>query len=347
MTEPSVRSTETTPLSDALPVGSSQAVDLPPAGAPPATPAISAAGCLRDGILVMLGAMAGVALALGLLFYVNGTLDFGRHERVAALASGLETLQSRQEQTATKVEQQETTLGELDADAAERVAQLGALAGQIDELETKADDLARQATVAQEKLDTLDSAVQTVAQENEGIRAQTAALAEQIALLGASAERFRGFVAGLRDLAASIAGPLPAEEPAAGAETAPAAPAQLPDTPALVFFPPLEPIPQPPPGQSLIYGLVWADASADGQPSADEAPLMNWMITLRDARGQELAAQITDANGRFVFDNLIPGSYTLVLAAPIDVEEDAVPQTITVTTGPDSASEVNFNVLTP
>ena len=35
-------------------------------------------GCVRDALLVALGALGGAMLALALLFYVNGTLDFGQ-----------------------------------------------------------------------------------------------------------------------------------------------------------------------------------------------------------------------------------------------------------------------------
>lgn len=343
MTPPAALSIETPPSADAPSVESTPA----PAEARPS--GLSAAGCLRDAILVILGALVGVALALTLLFYINGTLDFGRHERISALASSLDDLQGQQQQTSTQVEQQATALNQLGAAAHERYSQMDALVGQIGGLETQTGDLTRQIAQTEDALTALDSALQATAQDNEDIREQTNALADQIALLSTGAERFRVFVAGLRDLANSLAAEPAVTEPIVDVETVPAPPdaAQLPQTPALTVFPPLEPLPQPPPGQSLIYGVVWADANADGQPTAGEPALISRMVSLRDARGQELAAAITDANGRFFFDDLVPGSYSLVLIAPDDAGADEQPQSITVLAGPDLLTEVNFGLLAP
>lgn len=344
MTEPTAPSTETTPA--VRPAEPAPAPLSPPVAA---RTGISAAGCLRDAILVILGALTGVALALGLLFYVNGTLDFGRHERVAALASSLEILVGQQQQTAAQVGQQQTALGQLSEAAQSRFGQMDAMAGQVAALETEAADFAQQVDQTETELAALDAALQTVAGDNEAIRAQTDALAAQVATLDISAERFRVFVAGLRDLTTALAGQPASAEPAAEVEPTESQtkPAQLPATPALVFFPPLEPIPQPAPGQSLIYGLAWADANADGQPSADETALASWQVNLRDARGQELAAAVTDATGRFIFADLIPGSYTLALIAPDGADAGDQPPTLTIITSPDRLTEANLGQIIP
>ena len=39
-------------------------------------------------------------------------------------------------------------------------------------------------------------------------------------------------------------------------------------------------------------------------------------VTLADARGDVLAARRTDKDGRYAFDEIVPGSYTLAVAAP-------------------------------
>jgi uncharacterized phage infection (PIP) family protein YhgE len=313
---------------------------------------MSAAGCLRDAILVILGALAGVALALGLLFYINGALDFGRHERVMTLTSGLETLEGQQRQSSEQLGQQQTALAQLGEAAQSRFGQMDAMAEQVAALETQAADFGQQVAQTQAELAALAAALQTVAGDNEAMRAQTDALAAQVAVLDISAERFQVFVAGLRDLATALAGLPPTQAPAADAdgnaetETS-AAPAQLPQTPPHVIIPPHQPIPQPAPGQSLIYGLAWADANADGQPAADETALASWQVNLRDARGQELAAAITDASGRFVFADLVPGSYTLILVPPDDAEAGVQPAALAVTAGPDLLIEANLGLLSP
>ncbi|MBX7234218.1 MAG: hypothetical protein K1X65_07530 [Caldilineales bacterium] len=344
MTEPTAPSTETTPA--ARPAEPAPAPLPPPAAT---RTGMSAAGCLRDAILVILGALTGVALTLGLLFYINGALDFGRHERVTALASNLETLAGQQQQTAAQVGQQQTALGQLSEAAQSRFGQMDAMAGQVAALETEAAGFAQQVDQTETELAALDAALQTVAGDNEAIRAQTDALAAQVATLSVGAERFRVFVAGLRDLTTALAGQPASAEPVTEVEPAESQTeaAQLPATPALVFFPPLEPIPQPAPGQSLIYGLAWADANADGQPSADETALASWQVNLRDARGRELAAAITDAAGRFIFADLVPGSYTLILVAPDDADAGAQPPTLSVATGPDLLTEANLGLLRP
>lgn len=320
---------------------------------------LSALGCLRDAVLVALGALLGVAAALSLLYYVNGTLDFGKHERVIALASSLDTLQRQQGQMVTQAEQQgaaldqlQNDLSTLDATAEERFAQMDELAKQIAGLETQAGDLTQQIALAESSVAALDDAVQTVTSENDAIRTQMdaiddemAAVNEQVALLNESAQRFQTFVAGLRDLATSLAGQPTPEDANANVGPSSAAPgsAILPETPALRLFPPLEPIPQPAPGQSQIYGLVWTDANGDGLPSVDEAVLPNWQIVLRDAGEQDLSTMDTDANGRFLFTDITPGVYTLVLT-PIAGDTGDQSQSTTLTTQPDLATEVNFAI---
>lgn len=357
MTPPVALSTETLPPTGDLPAEPAPAeTPTPPlpagSGSNPTSSGPGPAGCLRDAILVILGALAGVALALGLLFYVNGTLDFGRHERVALLASSVEALEGQQQRTAGQIEQQNTALGQLNEAAQARFGQMDEMAGQVADLATEAGELAQGVAQTEAKLAALDAALQTTAADNEAIRAQTDDLAAQVAALDISAERFRVFAAGLRDLATALAGEPPgeSEKSASDAATPTATPAaaeaaRLPETPALVFFPPLEPVPQPAPGLGLIYGLAWADANADGQPSADETALASWQVNLRDARGQELAAAITDAAGRFVFTDLVPGSYTLTLVAADDAAVQ--PLAITVSAGPDLLTEANLGLLRP
>jgi hypothetical protein len=62
---------------------------------------------------------------------------------------------------------------------------------------------------------------------------------------------------------------------------------------------------------SSLSGQVHADLNADCLMQSNEWPLAGVTIELLDASGQLVARQSTDAEGRFRFDNLRPGRYTL------------------------------------
>ncbi|MFT3798727.1 SdrD B-like domain-containing protein [Microbacterium sp.] len=58
-----------------------------------------------------------------------------------------------------------------------------------------------------------------------------------------------------------------------------------------------------------IGDYVWIDADKDGVQDADETPLAGVTVELLDADGTVLATTTTDANGRYVFDELTAGTY--------------------------------------
>jgi uncharacterized repeat protein (TIGR01451 family) len=62
----------------------------------------------------------------------------------------------------------------------------------------------------------------------------------------------------------------------------------------------------------VVGGLgdtVWKDLDGDGIQDPGEPGVANVIATLTDCRGNILATKVTDANGFYFFDNLIPGDY--------------------------------------
>lgn len=73
-----------------------------------------------------------------------------------------------------------------------------------------------------------------------------------------------------------------------------------------------------------VGDYTWIDIDADGIQDAGELPLSGVTIELldangdpaRDAMGNLVQAQITDANGYYFFDGLLPGDYQMKFTAP-------------------------------
>lgn len=59
-----------------------------------------------------------------------------------------------------------------------------------------------------------------------------------------------------------------------------------------------------------ISGKVYSDTNRDGQLQDNERSLDSWQVRLRNPQGHTLSS-LTDHEGRFVFDNLVPGEYVL------------------------------------
>jgi uncharacterized repeat protein (TIGR01451 family) len=70
--------------------------------------------------------------------------------------------------------------------------------------------------------------------------------------------------------------------------------------------------------RARLEGYVYVDANHNGQMDAGETPLPGVHVTLtgNDASGAAMCAQacvaVTGADGKYVFENLVPGRYTLV-----------------------------------
>ena len=77
-----------------------------------------------------------------------------------------------------------------------------------------------------------------------------------------------------------------------------------------------------------VGDYTWMDVNRDGVQDADEPALPGVTVTLTradgsavtDASGNPVAAVTTDANGKYVFENLLPGGYKVSFQAPAGYE---------------------------
>ena len=77
-----------------------------------------------------------------------------------------------------------------------------------------------------------------------------------------------------------------------------------------------------------VGDYTWMDVNRDGLQDADEPALPGVTVTLMradgsavtDASGNPVAAVTTDANGKYVFENLLPGDYKVSFQAPAGYE---------------------------
>jgi len=312
----------------------------PPAG-------LGGRGCVLALVLLALGIVLGAGLALAVLFAINGTLDFGHHERLIYLNSWVTDLDRRVETAQDRIETQdaalkatqtelETLRGRLD----EGVSRLETLNAGLSELTDQAEALTREVEETTARMADLEAAMATVTQENAAIRSQFEDINNRLAALNESAARFRDFLLGLQTLLDDLVAVPPATsatDQAAETVMKTAPEEAVTGSPALTLFPPLTPIPPPAAGQSHIFGLVWRDANGNGLPEKGEAVVVGAVVVLAQAEGRRLAATVTGADGRYRFADLAPGPYVVILP-----EETTPP--VSLVAGADEAVEVNIGL---
>jgi uncharacterized surface anchored protein len=59
---------------------------------------------------------------------------------------------------------------------------------------------------------------------------------------------------------------------------------------------------------------VWADENGNGQQDNDEPGVQGVTVTLTNANGDQVATTTTDADGKYLFTGLIPGTYTVTFS---------------------------------
>jgi protocatechuate 3,4-dioxygenase beta subunit len=64
-------------------------------------------------------------------------------------------------------------------------------------------------------------------------------------------------------------------------------------------------------GTSTVGDFVWFDLDKDGIQDAGEPGVAGVTVALFDAQGTQVAATTTDANGKYLFANVLPGQYTV------------------------------------
>lgn len=70
-------------------------------------------------------------------------------------------------------------------------------------------------------------------------------------------------------------------------------------------------VPTPPVAPSSIGDAVWSDTNRNGVQDAGEAGVAGVSLTLYDELGRYLADTVSDAEGTFLFDDLLPGHYSI------------------------------------
>ncbi len=70
------------------------------------------------------------------------------------------------------------------------------------------------------------------------------------------------------------------------------------------------------PQTASLGDYVWLDTNKDGLQDADEQGVAGVTVTLIDQNGRGVATQQTDADGKYLFDDLDPGSYQVVFERP-------------------------------
>jgi len=73
-----------------------------------------------------------------------------------------------------------------------------------------------------------------------------------------------------------------------------------------------------------LAGTVWLDADRDGEISIDEDRKADWTLNLLDSTGAVVATTITDSDGNYLFEGLVPAQYTVEFFNPNGVFIDSV-----------------------
>lgn len=94
------------------------------------------------------------------------------------------------------------------------------------------------------------------------------------------------------------------------------------------------------PQLAAIGDTVWLDANNNGVQEAGEAGFPDVVVNLYDCDGNLIASTTTDANGYYLFDNLVPGDYYVefikpegYVFSPQNVGDDATDSDADLTTG--------------
>ena len=65
-----------------------------------------------------------------------------------------------------------------------------------------------------------------------------------------------------------------------------------------------------------LGNFVWFDADQDGLQDGDEVGVPNATVHLKDANGVIIDTTQTDSNGLYLFDQLVPGTYSVQFVLP-------------------------------
>ncbi|MGD8794883.1 MAG: helix-hairpin-helix domain-containing protein [Anaerolineae bacterium] len=174
-------------------------------------------------ILVLLGALAGAALALGALWAYNGTLDFraasvrAARNEVARLEGQLDAVRAELTQTGRRMEAMAGLAGRVDAAEAE----METLGRDLDSLQTDLQSAGQGLEDVRQTLAGLSDDVTNLAEGQTGLEEDVATLENQIEVVGEelvaleeTVDRFDAFLEGLRALLDETTADSPVQTPA-------------------------------------------------------------------------------------------------------------------------------------
>jgi len=199
-------------------------------------------GCLHDVLLILISALLGGALVLGVLLYLNGTLDMRGHDAILALNSYQETLSDSVATLNSQVNANEESLNVLEGNLSDTNGQLGTVDEHVQALDSQVQDLDGQmqtlgievqaldayaqalgeqvqdldqrsqttditVTTVREEVVVLNQEVADLAARSDNNEAEIADINQQMAGVNLAAERFDTFTEGLRALAESLSQP--------------------------------------------------------------------------------------------------------------------------------------------
>ena len=80
---------------------------------------------------------------------------------------------------------------------------------------------------------------------------------------------------------------------------------------------------------SSIGDFIWEDLDRDGVVDPGESGIAGIVVNLLDAAGNVVATTTTDASGNYLFDDLLPGTYT------VSLDPSSFPADMSIVFGPD------------
>lgn len=101
------------------------------------------------------------------------------------------------------------------------------------------------------------------------------------------------------------------------------------------------------PGDATVSGHLWVDANGDGQHQLNEVTGVSGAdVRLHDTQGALLSLVTTDAQGGYVFRDLMPGSYRIDTTTPQGWRETTV-TSVGVVLGRGQAVQADFGFVAP